>query len=162
MRNKTVTEKSPQSKRILRSVLEGHGLFLNDLYVIALVILIHMGLFIFRVTPLNAHSSLFFTKKEMQLIRNNILQKSKSEKTLKNPECLYLSSIIYVSKVHWTIWLNHQVIHSSDSRQINGFQIEKVTPFGVDFSWIPPQSVVPLRFSLRPRQIFLEKERRVK
>jgi hypothetical protein len=117
-------------------------------------------LFFLLIPAFSAHSSLFFTKKEIQIIKKNILSQHKLNKMDKNLEYLYLSSIIYVDEAHWTLWLNHQIIHSCDPQHIHGFQIEKVTPLMAEFSWIPPQSADPVKFTLHSHQMFLGKENR--
>ena len=112
-------------------------------------------IFFLTIPPLWGYPSLFFTKQEVHLMNQKFLSQNK------NTEWLYLSALIYVDADHWTLWLNHQVIHASDPQMFHGFHIEKVTPFAAEFSWLPPQSILPIRFSLRSHQIFLGKERKI-
>ena len=116
--------------------------------------------FIFTYNLL-AQPSLFFTDQELKIIHETIFLKSKSNETKTNYKVINLSAILYVDKNHWTLWLNDQVIHGVAPLPIAGFRIEKVTPHRVEFSWIPSHSTVRRRLTLRPRQVFLEKNDRI-
>jgi hypothetical protein len=113
-------------------------------------------LFLFAPTLL-AQPSLFFTENEIKLIHQNMAFTHKLDKSYD----LYLSSIVYVDEAHWTLWLNNQIIHATDPQQLEHFQIKRVTAFQVEFSWLPSHSTIPLRFTLRPHQIYRGRENRV-
>lgn len=104
-----------------------------------------------------AHTSLFFTQREVRLICQNLLPVNKSKRDTSCP-ALYLSAIVYIDATHWAIWLNNRMIRSDDPHQINGFYIERVTPIEVKFSCDESPSSIPKTFTLRPHQVFYGKE----
>lgn len=111
-------------------------------------------IFFLFINSLLAQPSLFFTEKEVRFIQKNIFLNNKVKETGENSKILHLSSLIYIDESHWTLWLNDQILHATDSPQIDGFHIEKVTPFSVEFSYLLPQSTIPLKFTLCPHQIY--------
>jgi len=106
-------------------------------------------------SPLYAYPSLLFTETEREHIEQRKL------KSLEQFENLYLASILYADENHWSLWLNHQIIHATDSRKMKEFYIKKVTAYSVDFAWLPPHSVSPIYFTLYPNKMYLKRERRV-
>lgn len=105
--------------------------------------------------------SLLFTDNELELIRQHISPLNGLNNTTSHAGELHLSGIVYVNADHWSIWVNNKRISSDNLHQIDGFQIEKVTPLMVEFSWIPPQSDKTQEFTLRPNQIFLVNKNRM-
>lgn len=105
--------------------------------------------------------SLFFTETETNFIKNKFLFQKKLEKAeIIKPENLYLSAILYVDEAHWTLWVNHQVVHASDTHPIPGYRIEKVTPLSVVFSHTSPPSR-PKLFTLRAHDMYLSTENKI-
>lgn len=114
-------------------------------------------LFLF-IPSLCAQPSLFFTEKELQAIH----QKPLPQRLLK--ENISLSALVYVDEAHWVIWVNNQMIHSTDSQCLGNFHIERVTASHVEFFWKPPNvktPINPIKFTLRPYQTYLSQENRI-
>src|SRR5438445_4337130 len=114
-------------------------------------------LFISPLAVLGEPPSLFFTDKEINLIKQIFIFQQKLEKNPIKPENLYLSAILYVDETHWTLWANQKVVHASDLHFIDGYSIEKVTPLSAVFSYKPPSSL-PKKFTLRVHHMFLSAE----
>ena len=147
------------SLRAQRSNPEIHKLHENCYH--SLKNIFFLLLFLYPFPLLAEFPSLFFTETEINLIKNKFLFQNKLEKIEITPENLYSSAILYVDNTHWTLWLNHQMVHASDPHPISGYHIEKVTPLAAVFSYLPSQPSPPKKFTLPVHHIFLGTENKI-
>ena len=105
---------------------------------------------------LSAHPSLFFTKEEVNHIRECF--SSKENSNLRDSGRLSLSALMYFDEGHWSLWVNDKIINPENSHEIKDFHLEKVTPREVEFSWTPPDSSTPIKFTLHPYQTYMARK----
>lgn len=118
-------------------------------------------LFLYPIPLVGESPSLFFTEKEIHLIKQKFLFQNEVEKIDKKLENIYLSAIIYVDESHWTLWANQQAVHALNPHPIDGYNIEKVTPHAAVFSYIPSNSTASKKFTLPLHHMFLSAENKI-
>jgi len=131
-------------------------LYINELKILAIIITMCC-----HVPLLFAHPSLLFSEKEINLIHENFSGYKELETETSNSGDLYLSGIIYVDTKNWSLLLNDRVIRPDNVDQLIEFHIERVTPQMIKCSWLSDNFLSLVKFTLRPNQIFIAKEKRV-
>lgn len=89
--------------------------------------------------------SLMFSQKEINDLYNNMNSTHNKEKKKKKKEekpkeiaafgKVYLSSILYLSKDRWSVWINNNKISSMDNIPTNDLYIKSITPYEIDLIW---------------------------
>ena len=109
--------------------------------------------------PLYAYDSLFFTEKERKTIQENL--GDGPPPLLKEGNSFYLKAIVYMNEEIWSLWINQEIICPKTVHKMEKFRLEKVTPYDVTFSWMPPKSTRRKTFTLRPYQTYDLQEQKV-
>ncbi len=67
-----------------------------------------------------------------------------------HPEEMTLRAILFHNENQWSLWIGDQVIHPENVHELNGFQIDKVTPTEVTLSKVEKEGEILKTFTLHP------------